>query len=249
MSDAPENVAETPAVDPLKDGIRRALEAASAANDAAEEFSALSEQTRKAIADALAAQKRASVIATGSLVGALLCVGLGGLVYLRSMADLREAAEIQAAANKATIEQAQYLAQSVDTATKAADRIAELDEKFSAQIDGLGDRLQGEIDRIAQDSAALQPQIATTISEKVTASVEQFRGEILTALAELEVKGGGGSPAVNEDILKLLAEMRAALPKAAPAAPKQTTKAAVKPSGKPSQKTAPKPEPSPFKFP
>lgn len=232
----------------LADSVRRALEAASVANDAAEEVATLSEQSRKAVQDALTSQKRLSAIALGAFIGSVISLGLGGLLYLRSVADLREAAELQALANRAAIEQIQVLASTVQSAQGTLTDLGALNDQIAARIDGLGDRFSGDLRGFTAEAAAVQPQFASAIQKHIDDGLMQTRGEILTALAELELSGSQAG-ATDPDLLRLLADVRDRLksPPAAKAPPKPS--AAPKPKAKPKPPEGQGPSNSPFSFP
>lgn len=242
MSEDPEEQMEDQADEPtetLSDSIRRALEAAAAANDAAEESSAVVNQSRAAIAAAVASQRKLTAIAGGALAASTISIVLAGLVYLRSTADLREAAELQAAANKAGIEQMQSINSTIKAAEEALVTISDLNDKIEAQFVGLGDRISDDLASVIAESSALQPQIASSIKETVETSLQQSSDEMLTALAELQaVLGSGGT---DPELKVLLADLRDKLtkPVAPPAAaPKQKANA-------PAQKAKPKAKPKP----
>lgn len=234
--------------DDLADSVKRALEAASVANDAAEEVAGLAEQSRKAIQDAMASQKRLSAIAIGAFVGCVISLCLGGLLYLRSVADLREAAELQALANKAAVEQIQSLASAVDSAQGTLSDLGALNDQIAARIDGLGDRFAGDLRNFAAEASAIQPQFATAIQKHIDDGLVLTRGEILTALAEIEVPSGQ-SRAGDQELMRLLADVRDRLK--SPPAPKPQTKPtpAQKPKAKPKPAATQVPETPPFSFP
>lgn len=221
----------------MTDAIHRALEAASAATDAAEECATLSDDTRKALSSALQSQKRLVSFAGGAVVAAMICGIIGGVVYLRSVADLRQAAEITAAANKASVEQIQSMTAKLEEAQAALASFAQLEAQVSARIDGLGDRLSGDIDRIATESSALQPQFATAIKTHVDEAMKQTRGEILMALAELEAGTASGTGLTDPELTALLKDVRDKL-NAKPAPERTATKKSTPPA-------TPKPKPKP----
>lgn len=241
---------KTPAVDQeLAEGVKRALEAASIANDAAEEVATLSEQSRKAVQDALASQKRLTSIALGALVGSVISLGLGGLIYVRSVADLREAAELQALANKATIEQIQSLSKTLEAAQGTLTDLGAINDQIAARIDGLADRFSGDLRSFADEAAAVQPQFASAIQKHIDDGLLQTRGEILTALAEMEA-AAGKSGVTDPDLVRLLTEVRDRLKSPAPAKTQSKSSAAPKPKAKP--KAVSRPEGaanSPFSYP
>lgn len=234
--------------DDLAQSVKRALEAASVANDAAEEVAGLSDQSRKAIQDAMASQKRLSAIAVGAFIGCVVSLCLGGLLYLRSVADLREAAELQALANKAAVEQIQALATVVQSAQTSLGDLGTLNDQIAARIDGLGDRFASELGTFAAEASAIQPQFATAIQKHIDDGLLQTRGEILTALAEIEVPTGQIGTR-DQELMSLLADVRDRL-KAAPAPKAQTTPPSTpKPKAKPKSAAAQVPETPPFSFP
>lgn len=234
--------------DDLAQSVKRALEAASVANDAAEEVAGLSEQSRKAIQDAMASQKRLSAIAVGAFIGCVISLCLGGLLYLRSVADLREAAELQALANKAAVEQIQALATVVQSAQTSLGDLGSLNDQIAARIDGLGDRFASDLASFAAEASAIQPQFATAIQKHIDDGLLQTRGEILTALAEIDMPLGQ-TGARDQELMGLLADVRDRL-KTSPAPNAQTRPTPPqKPKAKPKSAAAPMPETPPFSFP
>jgi hypothetical protein len=232
----------------LADSIKRALQAASVANDAAEEVAGLSDQSRKAVQDALTSQKRLSAVALGALIGSVVSLGLGGLIYLRSVADLREAAELQAIANKAAIEQVQALATAVQSAQGTLTDLGALNDQIAARIDGLGDRFSGDLSSFAAEASALQPQFASAIQKHIDDGLTQTRGEILTALAEMEAAApqtGGADP----ELIRLLSDVRDRLKTPTPAKAPAKPSAPAKPKPKPKPASEQGAATSPFRYP
>ncbi|MFD1808740.1 hypothetical protein ACFSHQ_13345 [Gemmobacter lanyuensis] len=82
----------------LAEAIRNALAAAEAATDAAAEAAAAIEGQLRGTEALQKAQRRLGVLTIAATGGALLSVAVSALVYFRSVADLREASELQAAA-------------------------------------------------------------------------------------------------------------------------------------------------------
>ncbi len=232
----------------LADSVRRALQAASVANDAAEEVATLSDQNRKAIQDALSSQKRLSAIALGALIGSVISLGLGGLLYMRSVADLREAAELQALANKAAIEQVQALASAVQSAQGTLSDLGALNDQIAARIDGLADRFSGDLRSFADEAAAVQPQFASAIQKHIDDGLLQTRGEILTALAEIEAAGPQAG-ATDPELLRLLSDVRDRLKAPTPAKAPSQPSSPAKPKPKPKPASDQGAAASPFRYP
>ncbi len=241
----------------FSDSIRRALQAAAVATDAAEEAASISDQSRKAIAAAAAGQRRMTYIAAGTLVGAFVAAGLGALVYLRSVADLREAAELQAIANKALVEQIQALERTKEDAIIVISELTTFEDRIKELIDGIATRIKTDMDAMTADSAALQPQMATAIQDHFDAGLEKMRAEVMTSLAALELGGtGAGDPEMKVLLTDLRDMLANGLPpaEAKPATPPkkaETKTASPKPkqTATPAKKPAPKPAKPPFSFP
>lgn len=238
-----------PATSSLADTIRHALEAAATATDAAEEASGIRAEALAAFRRAETGQKRLQALAIGTLCAGVVIGGLGALVALRSIADLREAGEIQAAAGKALVEQVQRLGSELEAAQAMLASTGTLSETFGARVDGLGDRLSGDLTRVMEEAATLHPQVAKSITDHLDTRIDSFRGEVLTALAD-----GGALPATADPEMKaLLAELRAQLDRApaaasTPAAPPRAP-AAARPSAPKARPAATAPEQGPFRFP
>jgi hypothetical protein len=235
--------------DDLSDAVRRALQAAAVANDAADEFAALSAKAETAVLSATAAQKRSTAVASGALGGAILVIGLSSLVYLRSVGDLREAAALQAAATKATIEQVHDMQAAIHKAEETVAGLTVLRDQMGAQFDGLGDRIKGDIESLAANATTMQPQVATAIQDHVDASLNDMRGQLMAALAEMEMSSStaGG---IDADTKMLLKDLRDRLSKPSPSPAKAPAKAPVSTTRKSTAaKPAPKPAKAPFSFP
>ncbi len=227
----------------LNESITRALEAASVAADSAEEAAGVSEAAEKALAAAAAAQRRVAALAMGTLVSAVAVGGVGAMVYLRSLADLRQGAEIQAAANKVAIEQIHDMAEMLVRAGEAVARAETANAEIAARIDGLGDRLASDLARAIETAGQMQPQMAVAIQKGIEEDLSQTRGAVLAALAEMElgVPGAPGDPDLRgllvevRDLLKAGGSARTAAQTApkAPAKGSQTTKAAAQAKPRP----------------
>lgn len=232
--------------DDISQSINRALEAASVATDSAEEAALVSSAAEKALMAAAAAQKKVLAIASGLLIASCVIGSTGAVVYLRSVADLREAAEIQAAANKATIETIQSMTATLAKTEAALDSARNLREEIAARIDGLGDRISSDLEQAATSAGQMQPQIAAAIQSHVDAGLDQTKGEVLQAIAELQLSGA--SPATAQALNELLADIKVALGPA-----KVTKSPAATPTAKPKSvkktQASKKPAPSPFTYP
>ncbi len=259
--------------DPVSDGLRRAIAAADAANDAAEDIARLGKAQKEFVDKVGRAQKRSSALATGATVGAVVCLALSTLVYFRSVADLHEAAELQAEAAKMIAEEVLALKEARDDGKDHEDPVAkalaDLPEAVAAAV-------------AAKLSEPVEGEAAPTAGGDVVAAIEESRDEILAALAEMDLTGAapakpaepaaeGAAPAAPAlavpgdltDIRESLARIEAGVlritaapaaapaAKAAPAKPASAPSAPAKSSAKSPAKPATKPaaEPNPFVYP
>lgn len=243
-----EDTAATAPATSLSDTIRHALEAAATATDAAEEASAIRKEALDSLRRAEDRQKKVLALALGTLCAGVAVGGMGALVALRSIADLRDAAEIQAAAGKVLVEQVQNLSSRLDAADAALAKTGALAETLGARIDGLGDRLSGDLTRVTAESATLQPQVVAAITDHLDTRLDTFRGEVLTALGD----AGAVSPGTDPEMKALLEDLRNLLARPAAAAnapPKANSQPAPKPRPPQARPAATAPEQGPFRYP
>ncbi|WP_143710431.1 hypothetical protein [Tabrizicola sp. TH137] len=255
-TETPETEAGKAAGDDVSDGIRRALEAAAVANDAAQDLSDLSAAHRKFAEAVIAGQRRNTMIASGALAGSVIAVALGGLVYFRSVADLRLAAAVQS-------EAAALLVEEVKQIDGIGDRVDEQQAKMAGDLLALLEQVKDEI-RIAGAEALKLPEtepvdpaaIAETVQAGLKTELDTRHAEVMEALAEIKVDGIGAN---MDELRALIAEMKArgtaaaaeaagatARPAAAPAPAAQTGAAR---NTRPAARAASAPEPNPFVYP
>lgn len=245
------------AEDAVDQGIRRALDAAQAANEAAQDMADLSAAHRAFAEAVIAGQKRNTLLATGAAGGAALALLLAGLVYFRSVEDLRVAAAVQTDAAKLLVEEVKQIDGISDTveaqqAVMKEDLLATLelvkDEVRRAAMAAVTPEPEPE----PEAAGALEEEMATAIREGMKADLDMLRDEILMALAEVDV-----GAAENPEMAELLAGVRtlisaqgadgaaAATPQARPA----SRPAAAPAAPRPSRITPPPAEPNPFTYP
>ena len=233
--------------DDVSESVKRALEAAATATDSAEEAAGVSEAAEQALAAAARSQRKVTALASGLLVAAVASAGMGTLIYLRSVADLREAAELQSAATLAMVEQIKLISETISSAETTLKTTEEQRQELSARIDGLGDRISGDISTLATNAGQMQPQFASAIQKHVDESLKTTRGEILTALAEIEM---GNSTGNSSELQVLLLEIRELLE--ASRKPPSTTRTAAQEQTKkrnsPNRQSTPAPK-NPFSYP
>lgn len=257
-AETPEMDAGKAAGDSTTEGIRRALEAAEVANDAAQELADLSAAHRAFAEAVIKGQRRNTMIASGALAGSVLAVALGGLVYFRSVADLRMAAGVQA-------EAATLLVEEVKQIDGIGDRVDEQQAKMATDLLALLEQVKDEI-RIAGAAAltppepepepeaeTIDPQLVEAIRAGVKTDLDAAKAELMTALAEIEVNGGG---AHMDELKALITELslRGAVGGRETAPPAQAAPAPAAQSSparntRPATRAASAPEPNPFVYP
>lgn len=238
------------ATDEVADGIKRALDAAEAANEAAQDIASL-QASYKTFAEAvIRGQRRNTLFATGAAAGAALAIAMGGIVYFRSVADLRVAAAVQS-------EAAALMVEELTRMDKIGDVVEEQQDLMKVELLDLLEKVKDEIRRAAiegeapvatQEPAPMDAQVATAIRDGVKADLESVRDEILEALAEIEIAAQGVDTA---ELTALVAELKAVAARGgrvegsaeAPAPAQATTPRSTKPKPKPA------PEPDPFTYP
>lgn len=254
-ADTPDMEAGKSAGDSTTEGIRRALEAAEMANDAAQELADLSAAHRAFAEAVIKGQRRNTMIASGALAGSVLALTLGGLVYFRSVADLRMAAGVQAEAAKLLVEEVKQI-------DGIGDRVDEQQSKMASDLLALLEQVKDEI-RIAGAEALklpemepvepIGPEIAETVRAGVKEDIDAAKAELMTALAEIEVNGG---VAHLDELKALITELSlrgatAGRETAAPAqaAPAPAAQSATPRNARPATRAASAPEPNPFVYP
>lgn len=235
--------------DETTEGIRRALDAAEAANEAAQDIATLS-AAHKAFAEAvMKGQRRNTMFAAGAGAGAMVAIALGGLVYFRSVADLRVAAAVQS-------EAAALLVEELTQIDRIGDRVEEQQDKMRADLLDLLEKVKDEIRRAAMEGdapepeaavATVDPALAETIRAGVKEEIGTARDEIMQALAEISVSaasGGGGA-----ELQAALAELKAAAERLSSGAAAPRPAEAATRTNKPKPKPAAAPQPDPFTYP
>lgn len=233
----------------LENSIQLALEAATAANDAAEDSTKTTAETRAAAdrLDNFARTMRPLMI--GLIGGAALCLLLGGLVYVRTLSDMRAAHATQMEALTLFTNAVGDLKGRVD----ALEGVEELDARLAALASGetdgftaLGARISALSDALAEKPAARDaggetggagpsPQMLRSLSESMTENHQVTRERFAAGLSDLQLA---------------LTRMLADAPVATETAPKPEKPVAAKPRPAPKRAPArPRPEPNPYSFP
>lgn len=235
------DTAKTPTPD---EAVERALAAAEAAADAAAEAQAAARAVAAAPAALAAAPqaaapgaRRALVLGGAAAVCGLLSLGAAGMIYLRAVADLHEAAELQAKAAGMLIDQI-------------------------GSLSGLEQAIAPETLLRKADAEALQTALAAQMPAPPQ-DLAPLRSDLMAAIAEvkLELDALKARPAATDttELTMMLGETLRRLealpqttpakaPRPAPAAAPKAAAAVKKPKARPA-KPAVQASPSPFSFP
>ena len=248
----------------LSETISRALESAKLADDAAHDVEAIRGEHEAFVEKVQKTSKTMAALGVGAAIGASLAMIMSGLVYFRSVKDLRENAELQAEAFAQLVQQTAALNEVVVQAgNQQGDIRDDITVSVTEALLETGDRISDEIASFANDSAGFEPQFASGITTEVQSQIEVLTDEMKAAMADLELSltevittgGASGSAggAVTDELKALIEELRKAsaeiaVQKATPApAPRSTSTASNRSTTR--ARPAPRPAPNPFSFP
>lgn len=234
----------------LQDTIRLALEAAEAANDAAAEVSRLQSETAAAAArlDRFGARLRPMMI--GLLAGAGVSIALGGLVYFKTLAEMRRTSATQIEALAIFQESVTQLNGQLEAVAGLSERMAKLEgisnenrELILTELTTIHDQMASQLGDYSDTAGSLQSQIATTLTERVDEGTQKTVEALKAGISDLQLA-----------LSKMIAAAATSTPPAAaakPAAPAPTKRTTSSSSSKKTTKksSAPKAEPNPFSFP
>ncbi|MEC9199140.1 MAG: hypothetical protein VX378_00100 [Pseudomonadota bacterium] len=238
--------------DELKDAIRLALEAAEAANDAASEVSRLQSETSAAAARLDKFGNKLKPVMIGTLVGAAVSIALGGLVYFKTLAEMRRTSATQIEALAMFQDSVTQLNGQLDAVNGLSERMAKLEasgndgvNRVIEALTGTEEKVMTQLESTTTESGGMSAQMATAITDRIDSSATTTREAIQGGISDLQL-------ALSKMLAAAVtnAPPAAAAKPAAPApAPKRTTSSSSKKSSSSSRKSAPKAEPNPFKFP
>lgn len=243
--------AETPP-DPLDQAIARALAAAEAATDAAHEAEAALADRAALAATLRSTARRAGWMAAASLAAALVCTLAGGLVWLRSAADLHDAASLQAEATAGFVEQVLALDRIVQGLDAAMAGNTALTETLSARLADLDGRISGDVGTLLQALREMDQTLPSRLAEGQDAALQTLRGDLINAIAEMQLPipaGTGGSDTGDEATLTRLAEITGRLEALIPRAAAPATGGGGGSGAKAKPRPAASAEPNAFHFP
>ncbi len=250
----------------LSDAVGRALEAARLADDAADDVDKIRKANQAMVDKVQKNSSRLMALSVGAFVGAFVALILSGLVYFRTVQDMRETTELQAEAMAQFVSQTAALQEVVQ---QAAVQQGGIQTTFELKTRELGDRISAEITAYANDVAEatnMQPQMASGVFDELSDQLKAQEEQLLGAIADLDVSmtsivtesGEGVMPETITEMATLItelqliladtraqAEARAQQAAAASAAAQRPTSTASSTS----TRRTPAPEPNPFSFP
>lgn len=225
----------------LENSIQLALEAAAAANDSAEDVARLSADTQAAADRLDGFAKVMKPVMMGVVAGAVLAIGLGGLVYLRTLSDMRTATATQTEALTLFSKSVADLQAQLDAFNAAIETLAALGPAQAAGFDDLRATLEAQFTEMqiglsdaASDEAnpATTPQMLRSLSQSMQESHVETRADFAAGLSDLQLA-----------LTRMLAD-RPVVQKT-----QSTAAAPSKPAPVRRARPAPRPEPNPFSFP
>lgn len=251
MSDAKEPTVEST--------IQIALEAAEAANAATAEVEALKTANEKAVEKTDAFRKKLTTVVLGALAGSGVAMGLGALVYFKTISEMRRsnATQIEALTLFAeSVTELRTALSDLDTLssqmTTASATMTTTAEGMSTEVDGIREQLLEDLAGFQAESAALQPQIATAITDHIDAGLAEQDSRLIEALTGMSSGDGqaeGGLvmdtalQALIEQIMLLQEQQKATQDLVTSLSQSRPAPAA------PSRSPAPAPRPNPFSYP
>ncbi len=270
---------ETSETDALSDAMTKALDAARLADDAADDIEAIRTENEKVVEKVQSTSKKLTALSLGAFAGAAVAMTLSGLVYFRSVGDLRENAELQAQLLAELLSQTAALEEVV---VQAGNQQGTIVREINAEVREVRDRLSTEIATVATDvagyaaeMAGFQPQMASGMNDEMSGQIGTMRDDIMGAIADLELtltgmvqaSASGMPPETMAELTTLVGELRVAMAEAQTAAAMATRNATQSSStssnasrstssssgsSRPAARpaaTRAAPEPNPFSFP
>ncbi|TQE98290.1 MAG: hypothetical protein FKY71_14610 [Spiribacter salinus] len=232
----------------LENSLQLAIEAAAAANDAANDVATLSSETHAA-ADRL--DKFAQVmkpLMLGLIAGAVLAIALGGLVYFRTLSEMRLATATQTEALALFSTSVGDLQEQVGSLETLGETLATLQTEQDTAFAQLEATVQTALETPApvaetktEGPDPLDPQMLRGLSDTVEQNHQQTRDAVIQGLSDLQLA-----------VSRMMADHATAAPAPPPrAAPTPASSTKPREAPKPTAKQAPKarPAPNPYTFP
>uniref|UniRef100_UPI000F8DD48A hypothetical protein n=1 Tax=Frigidibacter oleivorans TaxID=2487129 RepID=UPI000F8DD48A len=184
--------------DPVQAAIDLALAAAAAATDAAHEAEAVLAARDAMLRSGARAARRAGLIAATAAGLALLGIGMGGVLWLRSAADLRDAARVSAESAAVFLSQLQELDRIATALAGVAETAQTLGPDLSRAATDAEDRLGGKLDRLVTELVETGQALPARVAAATGPDIAALRADLMAALAELQLSrpaGGAAGPA------------------------------------------------------
>lgn len=238
------------------EAIKIALASAETANDAA----SLAENTSQKLSTKADWVDRKLIPAgIGALVAMTICAGLSGLIYYRTLSDLRTARDTHVEALHLFTQNVNRLNETVtiahDMISSQAGERTELAQSLAAITDRMT-QLELQISSSSESiTAALgdgSQGFAGQLAETMDPKVELIRDDILAGLSDLQVALSQKLSTVANQVMASSAANPARSPAAAPTVTAQASKPKPRPSNATratQRKAAPKPPTNPFSYP
>jgi hypothetical protein len=239
----------SPAADPVAEAIRRALEAAQLATDAAHEAEAVILARSEASAAMAHSAKRSTMLAAVVGGAALISLLAGTAIWWRATADLRDAGAVQAEAAAAFVTRLTEMNSSLDRMDATQLAFATDEAGLAARLDRIEQMLAARLPTLAAPGpAGLTPPAPDTFEMRI----EALRDDILAAITEAELS-------MAERMVQLAASAAPVAPATASAGtsatpaitPRPSPVAAPRPVARPdaAPRAAPPAQPNPFRYP
>lgn len=227
----------------IESSIQLALEAAAAANDAASDVEALSSETQAAAARLDAFAKVMKPVMMGVVAGAVLAILLGGLVYFRTLSEMRLATATQMEALtlfstsvddlKAQIGSLETLGETLATLqTDQGTAFTELESTLLAALQTTTETEDADTDA----TSPMDSQMLRSLSDTVQQNHQDTRDAVTQGLSDLQLA-----------LSRMLAERPVTATPAPQATPKPVAPAKSRPTARPVAKI--KPAPNPYTYP
>lgn len=222
----------------LESSIQLALEAAAAANDAASDVETLASDTEAAAARLDKFAHIMKPVMIGVVAGALLAIVLGGLVYFRTLSEMRLATATQMEALALFSTSVDDLKTQIGSLETLGEVLAGLQDEQDSAFTALEAKMEAALqsDEADNNTSPLDGQMLRSLSDTVEQSHQGTRDAITQGLSDLQLA-----------LSRMIADRPPVPPVAAPVAVKPTVSAKPRPTPRPVAKA--RPAPNPFSYP
>ena len=174
---------KTPSLaDPLGDAITRALDAAAAATDAAHEAEAVLAARSEAALSMDRTARRSGWLAALAGGASVLVLVLGGLLWLRTSADLRDAGAVQAAASVAFVERLAEFNAALDRLDLMGTETQTASKSAQAEMTALVGKLDARLDELMALSTT-----PPATDQALATQIDTLRTDMIEAIAETQL--------------------------------------------------------------